>query len=110
MKKRSTSTDHETIDITVGDKDADELVAEFESSEIGRGLRSRSSMKNRHMHAELHVADIDDNLGDADDVEEESPEAAAQRIDAWFRSAKTLEDLPPVSRDAAEPPAAAAGR
>jgi hypothetical protein len=26
----------------------------------------------------------------------ETPEEAAQRIDAWFRSAKTLEDVPPV--------------
>ncbi len=27
----------------------------------------------------------------------ETPEEAAQRIDAWFRSAKTLEEVPPVS-------------
>jgi hypothetical protein len=33
----------------------------------------------------------------------ESPEAAAQRIDQWFRSAKTLEDLPPAAANA-EPP------
>lgn len=31
----------------------------------------------------------------------ESTEAAAQRIDQWFRSAKTLEDLPPVEATAA---------
>lgn len=31
------------------------------------------------------------------DVPLETPEEAAQRIDAWFRSAKTLEDVPQVS-------------
>jgi hypothetical protein len=35
-------------------------------------------------------------------VQGESPEAAAQRIDAWFRSAKTLSDVPPLESAAAE--------
>lgn len=59
--------------------------------------------------AQLHVADVEDS--DALDVDEEAtadnasdeatptaetPEEAAERIDAWFRSAKTLADIPPV--------------
>ena len=38
----------------------------------------------------------DDPLTMEEPSEEESPEAAAQRIDAWFKSAKTLPDVPPL--------------
>jgi hypothetical protein len=50
----------------------------------------------------------DDAQGDVKDdepltmeerTEEESPEAAAQRIDAWFKSAKTLPDVPPLPEE-----------
>src|SRR6476620_5926454 len=37
---------------------------------------------------------LDDEPYELDTSTEESPEAAAQRIDQWFRSAKTLSDLP----------------
>jgi hypothetical protein len=37
---------------------------------------------------------LDDAPYELDTSSEESPEAAAQRIDQWFRSAKTLSDLP----------------
>jgi hypothetical protein len=101
--------EHETIDFTVGDKDADEIVAEFESSETGEDYVPVAD-DAPPQQVELHVAEIDDNLNEADGPgEEESPEAAAQRIDAWFRSAKTLEDLPPVASGTAETPSPAAG-
>ena len=47
--------------------------------------------------AELHIADEDDAETLASEpTAGETPEAAAQRIDAWFRSAKTLPDVPPL--------------
>jgi hypothetical protein len=49
--------------------------------------------------ATLRDADIDPTATDLSThaaEAPETPEAAAERIDAWFRSAKTLADIPPV--------------
>src|ERR1700754_768200 len=55
---------HETIDFTVGDKDGDkdfnELVAEFESSETGEDYVPAID-EEAPRQAELHVANIEDN-------------------------------------------------
>ena len=42
------------------------------------------------------AAEVEPESSELDTPVVESPEAAAQRIDAWFRSAKTLPDVPPL--------------
>jgi len=96
------SSDPKAFDDFVSAMEADTIAADFESSEIPDEEGSSADEKSPHA-AELHVADLEDEFVDSDATEGESPEAAAQRIDAWFRSAKTLADVPRVHDDAAEP-------
>ena len=65
---------------------------------LPRKRQTRSRIGNGELDvAELHIADEDEAETLASEPPaEESPEAAAQRIDAWFRSAKTLPDVPPL--------------
>ena len=55
---------------------------------------------NHHVADEAQ-ADVEDDepLTMEEPTAEESPEAAAQRIDAWFKSAKTLPDVPPLPEE-----------
>ncbi|HEX3600556.1 MAG TPA: hypothetical protein VHU84_10470, partial [Lacipirellulaceae bacterium] len=48
--------------------------------------------------AELHLAKMDEaeTVG-FESLQTETPEEAAQRIDAWFRSAQTLAEVPPIT-------------
>lgn len=97
-----------------------ELGALFDSNEIAASDEPHSQVAEtidvdfgeEPPVAHLHVAEVDDSDvidvdSSADDssadkpagedsATEESPEAAAERIDAWFRSAKTLTDVPPL--------------
>jgi hypothetical protein len=98
------SASPEALDDSVGGIDANEVASSVESSE--HSAHDYSTVDEAPPHsAELHVADIDDDSLDSDHTEKESPEAAAQRIDAWFRSAKTLADVPSPEGDGAEHPA-----
>lgn len=66
---------------------ADELV-EAESDIVEEDVAEEADAEEA-LEAEPHTLDL---------TAEESPEAAAERIDAWFRSAKTLADVPPLER------------
>jgi hypothetical protein len=72
-----------------------EAVAFDEPSTIPLSPVLQTSVESEAETVEL--AGIEDLSAGTDGVPLETPEEAAQRIDAWFRSAKTLEDVPAVS-------------
>jgi hypothetical protein len=96
------SADPESFEVSGNGIDTNEVASGVESSEFS--AQDFSTADEEPPHSELHVADMEDDSIDADRTEEESPEAAAERIDAWFRSAKTIADVPPPEGDAAEHP------
>ncbi len=90
------------------ESDFDDLAAMFNADDIEGDEESESAAEEllatqAHVQepevAGLHVAEVDetdeaDEALDLDAPIKETPEAAAERIDAWFRSAKTLADVP----------------
>jgi len=85
------------------DLDLSDFAKEFDKASAGGDVGSDDAES-------LDIAAEDDDLElaaeeDARDAfpstpaPKETPETAAQRIDAWFKSAKTLPDLPPVTEE-----------
>jgi hypothetical protein len=96
--------ENETIDFTIGEKD-DDLTADFKFPDLDEHDVPPTEEEQSQTDG-LHVAKLDDESIDLEHPSEESPEAAAQRIDAWFRSAKTLADVPAIPKEDAEQAAA----
>lgn len=59
-----------------------------------------SIMSNDLEVDELNIDDVEvAEALEPESTSKESPDDAAQRIDAWFKSAKTLSDLPPITEE-----------
>jgi hypothetical protein len=79
--------------------DSNELTADDSLESQPAGAGGGNSVDDSET-AHLHIAEVSEPLDfDAPSDKappKESPEAAAERIDAWFRSAKTLPDVPAI--------------
>jgi hypothetical protein len=94
--KNATSRELSAVELVDSNEVATGALAS-EPSEEAAAEHSTSAAEQMQQFAQEPDVDVTDH--------DEVPEDAAQRIDAWFRSAKTLSDVPNLERAAASPPA-----